>query len=85
MSDRINFAWDADDNINTYQLFEDGALIIDNIDYPNISLLMTDIEVGEHVYQVRGINQFGEGEFSDPVVINFTPPAKVQSLTYLIA
>ena len=84
MAEHINFTWDEDDNIDYYQLFEDGQKIVDNIVVPEFSLLMAEVEPGEHQYAVRGVNQFGEGPLSDPVTINFILPAKIQNLRFSI-
>ena len=85
MAERIDFSWDAAENIDYYQLFEDGEMVVDAIGEPQFSLLMKYVEQGEHTYQVRGVNQFGEGALSDPVTINFILPAKVMNLQYSLA
>lgn len=82
MASHINFSWDPASDTDYYQLFEDGALAVDDILEPTFSLLMSGIPQGTHQYQVRGVNQFGEGPLSDPVEINFILPAKVTNLVY---
>jgi len=84
MAERIDFSWDADPATDYYQLFEDGKLVVDNIAEPQFSLLMADVPQGEYSYQVRGVNQFGEGPLSDPVTINYILPGKPQNLRYSI-
>jgi hypothetical protein len=84
MAERIDFSWDADPNTEHYQLFEDDIMIVDNIVQPQFSLMMTNIAQGTHNYQVRGVNQFGEGQLSDPVTINFILPGQVTGLAYSI-
>ena len=84
MAEKIEFTWDAAANVDHYQLFEDGTLAVDNIVTPSFSLLMANIEQGEHSYQVRGVNQFGEGGLSTAVIVNFILPAKVQNLRFTV-
>lgn len=84
MAERINFTWNSGPNSEFYQLFENGTLTVDNIVEPTFSLLMTDMVEGSYSYQVRGVNQFGEGPLSDPVVVNFIRPVKVTGLEYTI-
>lgn len=85
MAEKISFKWDADDATEYYQLFEDGNLAADNIVEPNFDLLMTNVEQGTHSYQVRGVNDFGEGELSDSVEINYILPGKPLNLVYSIS
>lgn len=85
MATKIDFSWDADDNTEFYQLFEDGELIANNIYTPEFSLLMTNITQGLHSYQVRGVSEFGEGLMSDPLEINYLLPGKPMNLRYVIA
>ena len=84
MASHINFKWIKATDIDYYQLFEDDVLVADNIMEPTFSLLMAGISQGLHQYQVRGVNQFGEGPLSDPVAINFILPAKITGLEYTL-
>lgn len=85
MAERIDFAWAGDPaTTDYYQLFEDNVMVVDNIVEPRFSLMMVDIQQGTHDYQVRGVNQFGEGPLSDPVTINFILPVKVTGLVYTV-
>jgi hypothetical protein len=85
MAERIDFSWNAGPNTDYYQLFEDDVMVVDNILQPQFSLMMTNIVQGTHNYQVRGVNQFGEGQLSDPVTINFILPVRVTGLRYSVA
>lgn len=82
MATKIDFSWDADPQTDHYQLFEDGELVADNIVSPDFSLLLTNVEQGLHSYQVRGVGEFGEGDLSDPLEINYVLPGKPQNLRY---
>jgi len=90
MAERIEFSWTAAENVETYELWEkkpgdaDFYLVIDTINTPAFSLLMAGFVEGDYQYKVRGVNQYGEGPFSDPVTVNFVLPTKVMDLDFII-
>lgn len=90
MASRINFSWQAAQNVETYELWElkpgdaDFTEAILGINEPQFSLLMDGFVEGNYHYKVRGVNQFGEGPFSEPVTVNFILPTQVVGLDFTI-
>ncbi len=90
MAEFINFKWQAAENVDRYELWEkapdqvDFAAAVTDIAGPNFSLDMSGFDQGAYQYKVRGVNQFGAGQFSDPVTVNFILPTKVLGLEYSI-
>ena len=80
----LNFAWDhsAPNNLE-YRLYEDGAMIQDNIAVLNFSLLMDSKPYNTYSYHVTAVDLTTglESAPSGSVTVNFTIPAAPTGLS----
>lgn len=82
-SPHIPFKWDHDGGSNVYfRLYENDALIVDNIVEPHFDLAMKDKAYGDYDYHVTSVRKdFGiESLPSNTYTVNFTQPAAPTNL-----
>jgi len=85
MAEKISFVWDSNpaaEGVDFYQLFENGELVVSNITVTNFDLLMEGKAEGVYNYQVRAVNEFGQGPLSEVVTVDFLLPSQVVGLAY---
>jgi hypothetical protein len=93
MTPRLLFSWGAPtgrtdgtqltaDEINklNYRLYEDGALVVDDIGVLNFELLMNDKAEGTYSYTVTAVLYGLESAHSEPALVNFIRPAAPTNL-----
>jgi len=77
----FNFKWNHDSNTDTFRLYENDVMIVDNIKEPNFSLLMDDKPDGQYYYKVTSVNMYGESKPSPTVtrsLVRPKPPTNLQ-------
>jgi hypothetical protein len=80
MTPSILFQWDYSDPYDGFQLYENGALIVDDIGETHFTLLMDGKDYGDYQYYVTTKRDGLISEPSNTVVVNFTLPAAPTNL-----